>query len=204
MHANHCTKTSTVTLDSGDQVYVGPIESPALVRIYRVPKGYRKSGYFVSITEAGRPEEYPACADAEIVSGFQANPCQAGMLNRGKREAIARIKAERQRRELLPFAHEGHSLDADEKSRARLATAFEACRAAISSRLPRSRFSVTWTTAEGQHINLSPRLFLRIGFSLFQRDNALHGHAVKLKSAIAEADSIEELNAVDIRNGWPG
>ena len=71
------------------------LATQGVVRVWKVPTEYRKSGYFVSVQTSGRPMEIPACADSEMqfVGEEKLPPDADAVLAEVKKDKLAEVLA---------------------------------------------------------------------------------------------------------------
>lgn len=88
------------TLTLGEHSEALPhLAHPATVRIWRVPTGYRASGYFIGVQALGQPPEQPACAaaDAELLATLVLPASTDAQRDAARAERLAMANAEADR-----------------------------------------------------------------------------------------------------------
>lgn len=195
----HITEDRQLALN--DQTYSLPsLPVDAVVRAWIVPEDYRQDGVFISVTPQGGIEEVPACSGARLIGEAELEADAAAKLADAKTELRARINAERDRQETLPFTYLGKRFDADERSVSRIMGAVQAAQAALAAGAP---FSVDWACADNTTLTLDAQQMLALQVALAQRVRAVHMHARALKADVDAAASLDDLAAIDITTGWP-
>ena len=116
----------------------------------------------------------------------------------GELKAVARgrINRERDRREGTSFPYLGRTFDCDSRSVQRINTAVQAAQAALAGSLP---FTLTWTDAENQDVEMTAEQVVAMPLALAVWGNDLHQTCRTLKQQIDAAETPEAVLAVT----WP-
>lgn len=122
----------------------------------------------------------------------------AGMtLDLARKKKRADIKAKRQEEEEGGFAVPGVGVfDSDPASQTKIIGASVAAQKALHEG---STFSRTWTTADDGSVLLDAEQMLAVGMALMDHVDAVHQTARTLRVLIDQAETMEQLGAVD----WP-
>lgn len=121
-------------------------------------------------------------------------------LNEVQQSRWAVAKAQRDDLEASGFMYQGHPMDSDPRAVQRINTAVQAAQAALGAGQP---FKLDWTCMDGHILPLDAAGMMGMPVALAMRANALHLHAKALKSSIMAAPTVDDVNAIDIENGWP-
>lgn len=189
----------TLIID-GQSIDLPRLAKSATVKVWRVPTEYRDVGLFIAVTPQGEHEEVPACASPQFIGGAELEPHPDAVLRAAKDELRARINAERDRREALPFPYLGKLFDSDERSIKRILTAVQAAQAALSANTP---FEIEWMCADNTTITLDAQQMIGVPAAMAQHGYGLHQHGRALKAQVEAAESLEALASIDPMAGWP-
>jgi hypothetical protein len=103
------------------------------------------------------------------------------------------IKSERAAAEAGTFSVGAYLFDADRASQTRILAAMQA---AIDARTSGEPFSLEWTLADGTDVTLTRAQVIAVGRRLQEHMNAQHTRARVCKAAIAAAQTLAEVDAV--------
>jgi hypothetical protein len=160
--------------------------------------------------EIYRTEFVPALRDGEnyiVIDDLESDAELALRIGLGTRhtlntlraELLAKVKAERGRREQPGFAYLGKVIESDPISVQRITVASQAAQIALANNQP---FVVDWTCADNTALSLDAQGVIALPVALAQYGLALHSHAQALKSQINAAETLGDLTAIDIQSGW--
>lgn len=121
-------------------------------------------------------------------------------LESARAQALADVAAERNRRETGGFEYLGKRIQSDPRSAQRIALAAQAAQAAVDDG---TAFAIDWTCEDNTALPLNAHEMIGMSIALVRYADALHRHARKLKEAIAAAETLGVLAAVDLAAGWP-
>ena len=107
-----------------------------------------------------------------------------------KTQQIADLKAERDALEVEDITVKGNTFDYDEKARERINNAIIALQASGSS--------IYWTLADNQSIKVTASDLIEVVSAVAIRSNALHIAYRDAKEAVSLAETVEEVNAVEL------
>jgi alkylhydroperoxidase/carboxymuconolactone decarboxylase family protein YurZ len=179
---------------------IPPLPVLTKVKVWAVPEDYRSGGVFIAVTPQGGIEEVPACASPQFIGEAELEPHPDAVLRAAKDELRARINAERDRREMLPFPYLGKLFDADERSVKRILAAVQTAQAALSANAP---FEIEWMCADNTTVTLNAQQMIGVPTAMSQHGYALHQHGRALKAQVEAAESLEALASIDPMAGWP-
>lgn len=134
-----------------------------------------------------------------VVEALQA-PAVAANLASEKARMRASVNTRRDLLEEQSFPYMGKRFDSDTRSVLRINVAASTAAAAAAAGAP---FSIEWTTADNSVLALDAQQMIGVPVALAQYGNALHQHGRTLKAQIDAAQTIAELRAINIQDGWP-
>ena len=111
-------------------------------------------------------------------------------LDEVKAAKIVSLKAERDRLEVEDIEVDGHTFDYDEKARERINNAIIALQA--------SGASIHWTLADHQSVEVTAEDLIKVVSAVAIRSNALHVAYRKAKEEVLNAETEDEVNAVEL------
>lgn len=112
----------------------------------------------------------------------------------------ASAKMERNRRQLGTFRMGTNILQADENSRRYI----RALARQAADGLRGLTFTAQFRTADNGEMPVNSAEMLGIELALADFDASLYAHAAALRTAIAAATTVAQLDAINIAAGWPG
>lgn len=119
---------------------------------------------------------------------------------RRKRELQDVVTGMRDQREASGFAYLGKVLDSDPRSVLRINTLAMTAQAALAAEQP---FEIEWTCQDNSTLALDALSAIGMPTALAMWANTLHQHARGLKDLIAAAETGEDLDEIDLQDGWP-
>jgi hypothetical protein len=123
-------------------------------------------------------------------------------LSTGQSDLAAAVNTRRDHLETQGFPHAGLWFQSDERSVARInSTALTASSALMVGQNPPFP---DWIAADNTALPVDAQGVLALQASLTTHAGALHAHARGLKTMIEAAESIADLETIDINAGWPG
>lgn len=135
-----------------------------------------------------------------IASGFQPvndvgfyinlTPVPVPTLEEIKERKISTLKAQRDTLEVEDITVDGNTFDYDEKARERINNAIIALQA--------SGASIHWTLADHQSAEVTAEDLIKVVSAVAIRSNALHVAYRKAKEEVLNAETEEEVNAVEL------
>lgn len=148
----------------------------------------------VEVTEEQRQEYFEQGRQHRIVNGeFIYVEPPGRTLEELKAGKWAEIKAERDKREQSGVPYMGKVLDSDTLSVQRISIAVQAAQAALAAG---QDFAIDWTCADNTTLNMTAEQVIGIPVALAQYSNSLHEKARLLRVAINNAESVEEVEAI--------
>lgn len=125
-----------------------------------------------------------------IEDGYRIVGIPKPTLDDAKAQKIASLKADRDRLEVEDIEVNGHLYDYDEKARERINNAIIALQA--------SGASIHWTLADHQSVEVTAEDLIKVVSAVAIRSNALHVAYRKAKEEVLNAETEEEVNAVEL------
>lgn len=119
-------------------------------------------------------------------------PTDAELLAVAKPAKIAELKAERDTREVEPITYNGNSYDYDGKARERINAAI------IALDVQGADASIDWTTADNADVKVTANDLRMVITAVAVRSNSLHMAYRKAKEQVEEAQTAEELEAIEL------
>ena len=109
-----------------------------------------------------------------------------------KTAKIASLKAERDKKEVLPIEYNGNSFDYDDKARDRINAAI------IALDMAGAEATLQWTTADNTNATVTAQDLRNIIAAVAMRSNTLHEQYRIAKEAVNAAETKEEVEAVTL------
>ena len=109
-----------------------------------------------------------------------------------KTAKIASLKAERDKKEVLPIEYNGNSFDYDDKARDRINAAI------IALDIAGDEANLQWTTADNTNATVTAQDLRNIIAAVAMRSNTLHEQYRVAKEAVNAAETKEEVEAVTL------
>ena len=149
-----------------------------------------------SYLAGGAADESINLAWAFSVVNAATQPEMPGVLQLAKVAWLKSIKTWRDDCEYSRFVYDGSDFDASMASQARIQGAFQLAELAL---VTPSDFSVDWTLADDSVRSLSAQDLVGLGRALAEHVISAHSIARSLKQAVADANTIAEIEAIQ----WP-
>lgn len=134
--------------------------------------------------------EYLIADDGSVYA--KPAPTDAEMLAVAKPVKIAKLKAERDSKEVEPIGYGGNLYDYDSKARDRIAAAI------IALDVQGEGISINWTTADNADVKVTAQDLRRVIAKVAQRSNALHVAYRAAKDKVEAATTVAEVDAVTL------
>ena len=125
-----------------------------------------------------------------VDGGYQIVGIPESTLDEVKVEKINSLKADRDRLEVEDITVDGNTFDYDEKARERINNAIIALQA--------SGASIHWTLADNQSTEVTAEDLIKVVSAVAIRSNALHVAYRKAKEEVLNAETEDEVNAVEL------
>lgn len=125
-----------------------------------------------------------------VEGGYRIVGIPKPTLEDAKAQKIASLKADRDRLEVEDIEVDGHLYDYDEKARERINNAIIALQA--------SNGSIHWTLADHQSTEVTAEDLIKVVSAVAVRSNALHIAYRVAKEKVMKAETIEEVEAVEL------
>jgi predicted mannosyl-3-phosphoglycerate phosphatase (HAD superfamily) len=151
---------------------------------------------YLAPDDGGAAEISPGVYRIDFADGKSRIATDVEVMDARKAEKWTGIKSERAARLFDVFDWDGSTFDADAESRSLIQGAVQMALLAKSAGQP---FAVEWTLADNTVRVLSADDMIAVGLALGARVNDAHIKARALRTAIADAKSHEEVQAVK----WP-
>lgn len=152
-------------------------------------------------------EKLVACApyiEGEWVYTVEVQPLTQveldAKLTARKAAKCAEVNALRDAKEVAGFTYQGKVFQSDERSAQRIANAALTASTALATGQP---FSVTWLSEDDTPFVLDALGMLALQAAFTQYAGALHAYGRSLKDQINAADTLEQIEAIDLGAGWP-
>lgn len=123
-------------------------------------------------------------------------PTDAELLASAKPAKIAKLKAERDSKEVEPIEYGGHLYDYDDKARERINAAIIALD--VQTAQAKATASIDWTTADNQNVKVTADDLRCVIASVANRSNILHIKYREAKAKVMQATSVAEVNAITL------
>lgn len=123
-------------------------------------------------------------------------PTDAELLASAKPAKIAKLKAERDSKEVEPIEYGGHLYDYDDKARERINAAIIALD--VQTAQAKATASIDWTTADNQNVKVTADDLRCVIASVANRSNILHIKYREAKAKVTQATSVAEVNAITL------
>ena len=117
-----------------------------------------------------------------------------------KRQLQGAVTGMRDQRESAGFAYMGKVIDSDPRSVLRINTLAMTAQAALASEQP---FAIDWTCQDNSALALDAMAAIGMPAALAMWANTLHQHARGLKDLIDAAQTPDELQEIELQDGWP-
>lgn len=135
--------------------------------------------------------------EMEVEEGYDGQWYIAGYapiqpLDELKTDKLAALKAERDNKEVEPIEYNGNSFDYDEKARDRINAAI------IALELAGAEATLAWTCADNTDATVTAADLKNIIAAVAVRSNALHVAYRTAKTAVEAAETVEELQAINL------
>ena len=125
-----------------------------------------------------------------VEGGYRIVGIPKPTLEDAKAQKTASLKADRDRLEVEDIEVNGHLYDYDEKARERINNAIIALQA--------SGTSIHWTLADHQSTEVTAEDLIKVVSAVAIRSNALHVAYRKAKEEVLNAETEDEVNAVEL------
>ena len=135
-------------------------------------------------------EDYNAALAQELADRFALH----------KRQLQGAVTGMRDQRESAGFAYMGKVIDSDPRSVLRINTLAMTAQAALASEQP---FAIDWTCQDNSALALDAMAAIGMPAALAMWANTLHQHARGLKDLIDAAQTPDELQEIELQDGWP-
>jgi hypothetical protein len=113
-----------------------------------------------------------------------------------KTEIRAKVNQKRNSYEVAGFPYMGKVFDSDPRSFYRITTANDAA-------LKDPTFSIEWTVADNTKLAMNAQEMLGVMPALAGYGQIIFNNSVALKELVEAAETLQELDDVDIESGWP-
>lgn len=172
--------------DTGTIISFYPVEMVDLYNEIPTPN--------IEVTEEQRQEYFLRGRQHRIVNGeFVYVEPPGRTLEELKACKWVEIKAERDKQEQSGVPYMGNVLDSDTLSVQRISIAVQAAQAAIAAG---QEFALGWTCADNTTLNMTAEQVIGIPVALAQYSNSLHEKARLVRVALNNAESVEEVEAI--------
>jgi hypothetical protein len=133
---------------------------------------------------------------AWLADGNTPEPFDTPTLAESKAALRTKVNDKRNWYEVSGFPYMGKVFDSDPRSFYRITTANDAA-------LKDPSFSIEWTVADNTKLAMNANQMLGVMPALAGYGQLIFNNSVALKEAIEAAESVEELQDIDIDSGWP-
>ena len=182
-------------------VFIGDesIELPKLpvgsnVKVWKVPKEYVESGFFVSTTEIGGIEEVPACSssDVEFIGAVYMEPNQDAVFELKKKNLVEKIQEKKVIARDGGLFLNGIKWDTDERAQtAYMKFAFKL--------MQYPQFEILdWKASDGVWVKMDSLIFDGLQVELAKHETDVFTWQRQKEAEIAACTTIEELEAIEV------
>jgi hypothetical protein len=130
------------------------------------------------------------------VTEHEDAPVIVPSLEKLKSDLRTKVNDKRNWYEVAGFPYMGKVFDSDPRSFYRITTANDAA-------FKDPSFSIEWTVADNTKLAMNAQEMLGVMPALAGYGQLIFNNSVALKAAIEDAETVEELQDIDIDSGWP-
>lgn len=204
-------KSHILILDDGTTYNLPKLPNDTIVNVWKVPEEYRANQLFVSVTEANKPKEFPACNpdSIEFLGELPLPSHEEAILKEAQLNKIQEVYAIRNNKiyqDSVPYTFPGDTEPdgvqfRNENDRQNLQDIGLVAQTHINNGNTNAQM---FFMAKSNILKiLTPTQALEMCKTLKERGDSIYQRSWALKVAIQGTTSLEDIYNIDISGGWP-